>query len=205
MTKFDALLKQLGACAEARQWAKGKSFADVWNTCERGDWLLWLCARMIGKDGWPTYKTIVLAACNCAELALKHVKPGENRPRIAIETARKWTKGDATIEEVRTAADAADAAADAADAAAAAAAYAAYAADADAATAAAAAAYAADAADAATAAAAAAAAYAADAAYAAYAAYAAAAAATAARIIARNQCAVIVRSTIPMPDFEVRQ
>jgi hypothetical protein len=119
--------------------------------CERGDWLLWLAGK-IGIDR----KVLVLAACDCAERALKYVEKGEDRPRVAIATARKWANGDEgiTIEDVRDAADAADAAADAADANAAAyaaraayaAAYAAYAANAvDAAEAAAnAAAYAAD-------------------------------------------------------------
>ena len=37
--KFASLLKQLDACADARLWAKGKDLAEVWNTCERGDWL----------------------------------------------------------------------------------------------------------------------------------------------------------------------
>jgi hypothetical protein len=115
MTRFDALLKSLGACADARTWAKGKNFAEVWTTCERGNWLLWLCGRMIGKEGWPTRQQVVLAACDCAELALVHVRKGEDRPRIAVETARKWARGEATLEEVATARRAAaDAAADAA-------------------------------------------------------------------------------------------
>ena len=84
------LLRSLHACEEARTWAKGKTLAEIWEQCERGDWLLWLCGRMCGTDGWPTRQELVLAACDCAERALKYVKKGEVRPRIAIETARKW-------------------------------------------------------------------------------------------------------------------
>jgi hypothetical protein len=53
---------------------------------------------------------------------------GEDRPRVAIETVRKWAYGKATIEEVRQAASSATNAAYAANAAtyAANAAYAAY-------------------------------------------------------------------------------
>src|SRR5512146_3236078 len=175
--EFSQLLRDIGACADARAWAKGKSLAEVWEQCERSDWLLWLCGRMVDKDGWPTRKELVLAACACAETALKYVKAGEERPRVAIETARKWVRGEATLEEVRTAAYAANAA-DAADAAA----YAAYAAAYDAA--AYAAAYAADAA-----------------AYAA--AYDAAAYAAArreeSRLASLKQCADIVRSMIQLP------
>ncbi len=43
-------------------------------------------------------KLLVLAACDCAEPALKHVSKGEARPRIAIETARRWVNGDATAK-----------------------------------------------------------------------------------------------------------
>jgi hypothetical protein len=126
---------------KSKEWAHGKSFHVVWTTWKRGDWLLWLCGKMADKKGWPTRKQLILAACSCAETALKFVPEGEERPRIAIETARKWALGKATIEQVREAAGNAADAADAAYAAYAAAyAAAAYAAAADAAAAAAAAA-----------------------------------------------------------------
>jgi hypothetical protein len=105
-TEFQSLLYDLGACQEAVIWAKGKSLAQTWRTCKRGDWLLWLCGKMVDKPNWPTRKQIVLAACSCAETSLKYIPSGEDRPRVAIETARKWAHGKATIEEVRQAADA---------------------------------------------------------------------------------------------------
>jgi hypothetical protein len=138
--QFENLLIELNACSEARDWAKGKSFAQVWRTCKRGDWLLWLIGKQADKAGWPTRKQVVLAACACAETALKYVPKGEDRPRKAIETARKWARGKATLGEVRDAAAAASAAsaasASAVYAAFASAAYAAYAASASAASAA---------------------------------------------------------------------
>ncbi len=48
---------------------------------------------------------------------MKYVPEGEDRPRIAIETKRKWLMGEATDEELRAARDAAWAARDAMDAA----------------------------------------------------------------------------------------
>jgi hypothetical protein len=146
------LLHDLDACSEAYRWSQGKDLHQIWTTCERGDWLLWLAGHMIGRRGWHSRQQVVLAACACAETALKFVKPGEDRPRQTIETARAWVRGEASIEDVRRAAAAAyaaaaadaaayadaaatDAATDAAAyaaAAAAAAAYAAYAAYADA-------------------------------------------------------------------------
>ncbi len=119
-------LKAIGACEEAVDWAKTQpSFKEAWATCERGDWMLWLAGKQSGKDGWSTHQQVVLAACDCAELSLKYVPKGENRPRLAIETARKWANGQATIGEVRQARGAAAYAAVAVAAAVAAAVYAA--------------------------------------------------------------------------------
>ena len=129
-------LKRNHACGESLEWLGDRNLAQTWAECERGDWLLWLAAKA-GIDR----KRLVMAACACARLALVHVRIGEERPRIAIETAEAWCRGEATIEQVREARKAADAA----DAAAYAAYAAAYAADAYAAAAAYAAAYAADA------------------------------------------------------------
>jgi hypothetical protein len=126
----------LGACTgegSGGEWIDSLSrvsAARAWDRCERGDWLLWLAART-GVDR----RIVVLAACDCSRLALVHVPAGEERPQIAIETAERWTRGEATIGEVHEAASdaahAADAAVYASDAAAAAyaAAHAAAAAD----------------------------------------------------------------------------
>jgi hypothetical protein len=114
------------ACSEARLWlGRRRSAPKAWKECRRGDWMLWLLARR-GADR----KQLVMAACECARLSLHHVPAGEDRPRKAIETAEAWCRGEASLEEVRAAADAAYAAAAAAYAAAAAAAADAAAADA---------------------------------------------------------------------------
>jgi hypothetical protein len=112
-------LIELDACEEARVWAEGKSLAKAWNTCKRGDWMLWLAGRLCDR------KIVVLAACDCAELSLKHVPEGEDRPRKAIETARAWVRGEATLAQLKKASCAASAAAASAAYAASCAAYAA--------------------------------------------------------------------------------
>ena len=152
------VLRGLGACAEAVVWVGDRDFRTALAECSRADWILWLCGRMVDTPTWPTQQQLTLAACACAETALRFVPPSENRPRLALETARRWARGDATVTlaDVRHAAYAAYAAADAAasdasasdadaaaDAAASAAAYAAAYAAADAAAAGAYAAYAA--------------------------------------------------------------
>ena len=122
---WSALLETLGACDEAVRWAATQpSHNRAWETCERGDWMLWIAGRLVSNE--TERKAVVMAACACARLSLKHVPSGEDRPRIAIETAESWCRGEATIDQVRKARDAAYAYATAA-----AAAYAAaYAADA---------------------------------------------------------------------------
>jgi len=67
----------------------------------------------------------VWCACACAREALKYVEQGEDRPRIAIDTAEDWVRGKATKNQVKKASDAAVAAANASAYAAAWAAYAA--------------------------------------------------------------------------------
>lgn len=100
--QFEELLASLSACKEAKVWARGKSLKTVWKTCERGDWLLWLCGKMADTPGWPTRKEVVLAACDCAETALKYVNTDDDDdgPRKCIETVRAWAAGTATLDDV---------------------------------------------------------------------------------------------------------
>lgn len=166
-------LRSMGACEEAIRWVESspdQSPEALWRTCHRGDWMLWYAGRA-GVDR----RTLVRAACACARLTLGYVRDGEDRPLRAIEIAEAWARGEATRDQVSTAARAAFLAA----------------------------AYAARAADAASVVAAAfAAAYAAEAAYYDYAADAASAAADApysadVRADIRRRCADAVREVLP--------
>jgi hypothetical protein len=74
--------------------------------------MLWLAARARVER-----KLLVLSACACAREALVYVPKLELRPLKAIETAEAWTRGEATLTEVRSAAYAAYAATTAAAAA----------------------------------------------------------------------------------------
>ena len=114
-------------CRYALDWMGDRTLAEAWRDCDRADWMLWLAGRLVPLP--------VLVRCNVAyvrEIALPHVRAGEDRPWYATEVALAWCDGRATLVEVRAAA--AYAAAYAADAwatahAAAYAAYDAYAAD----------------------------------------------------------------------------
>ena len=102
--KYIEELKKLGACSEAiKASRKYTTSQKLWDDCGRGDWMLWLITRTQHDR-----KQLVLAACACARLSLKYVPAGEDRPRIAIETAEKWARNEgATLDDVRAAAEAA--------------------------------------------------------------------------------------------------
>ena len=121
-------------CQEAMEYrATHDSFEQAWQSCPRGDWMLWLASRL-GVDK----RTLTLAKALCAKTVI-HLMTDE-RSCKAVEVAEAYGRGVATDDELRSA-YAASAYAASADAAAASAAYAyAYAAAASAAYAAAAAA-----------------------------------------------------------------
>ena len=106
INNMKTLLTKLNACKEAIDWVGNKTIEQAWNECQRGDWLLWLAAKLdIDR------KILVYAACQCARTALQYVPTGEKRPLIAIETAERWCRGEATLDEVKIAARAAAASA----------------------------------------------------------------------------------------------
>ena len=106
------LLIKLNACNEAREWASNKSIDEIWATCHRGDWMLWL-ARKLNIDK----RVLTLAKGHCAN-TVRHLMKDE-RSIAAVDMAIKYGEGNATDSELAAAADAAyDATADAYDAAA---------------------------------------------------------------------------------------
>ena len=100
---FREQLVEMDACAEAVEWVGEKTMAEAWATCERADWMLWLVGKI---DGSYTPR-LRLAACACARTSLKYVPAGEDRPRLAIECAERYARGEATKDELAAAGDAA--------------------------------------------------------------------------------------------------
>ena len=91
-------LLKLKPCSAGLSFAESCdfNFAKIWNTCERGDWLIWLL-RKSRKIDKPTAVKIAIA---CAEHVLANFEknyPNDRRPRKAIEAAIKWGKNP--IEE----------------------------------------------------------------------------------------------------------
>ncbi len=132
---YTEYLKSLGACQNAIMAAEGKTAQEVWEICERGEWMLWLAGKLAGVPGCDRRRKLVFATVECARLVWLYVREQDKcTVQTCYETAERWARGEngVTLENVRIAADAAAyAAAYAADAAACAAARtAAYAADA---------------------------------------------------------------------------
>jgi hypothetical protein len=105
------------ACSEGREWVKSngiESDAEAWAKLQRPDWMLWLAKnRGVKLDE----SKLRLFACDCAEQVLplfEREYPEDKRPRVAIETARRFANGEATQQELAAAWDAAGAAAGAA-------------------------------------------------------------------------------------------
>ena len=116
MTRADLLatLKRLRACPDAQMWAAATPGdpSDLWSTCDRVDWLLWLAAES------GIVLPVVLAACDCARTAIGFVPAGEDRPLRAIDVAERIGRGEITGgAAVDAAGAAARAAVDAGDAA----------------------------------------------------------------------------------------
>lgn len=106
MTFVDKL-KKLGACKEAIEFAQGfTNLKKSWDSCERGDWMLWLLGKLSGKPESQSRRKLVLTACQCARLSLKYVPKKEKRPLKAIQTAESWAerKKGVTLNDVKKAA-----------------------------------------------------------------------------------------------------
>ena len=104
--ELHGFLLRFGADQEMVEWARDKSLAQAWSECERPDWMLWLCEKMINQRGWPTHRQVVLAACACAEAVLHIFEkkyPRIRTPRMALESARSWADGNSSLQEVQSA------------------------------------------------------------------------------------------------------
>lgn len=86
---------------QGSKWFETQSDPQTaWNSCNRGDYLLYI-AGMLCIPNSLLHKQIVFAACQCARLSLKYIP--DERPLSAIEITERWTRGEATLEEVKIA------------------------------------------------------------------------------------------------------
>ena len=94
-------LKQLEPCENGYKFAQSKnSLIDAWNTCERGDWMLWFAQKL----NCPL-QLLTLAKGRCAETVMHLMR--DERSRKAIKVAIDFGNGNASREELYAAAAAA--------------------------------------------------------------------------------------------------
>jgi hypothetical protein len=111
------ILKKLNACDPAIEWVADRTIEQAVADCYRGDWLLWLAARLEIDN-----RKLTLAKGMCANTA-RHLMKDEQSIN-AVDAAIAYGKGEIGNNELANAAAAANAAAYADDDAYAAAAYA---------------------------------------------------------------------------------
>jgi hypothetical protein len=108
-THWTDKLVSLNACDKAIAWCRAKrTAASAWRDCKRGDWLLWIAAKLAGPRGSESHRAVVLAACGCARLAIHNwhkMYPDDKRAIACIETTERWARGEAgvTLDDVRAA------------------------------------------------------------------------------------------------------
>ena len=115
MKTLKEFLEKNCACTGGFDFAKNLTLEQFLNTCQRGDWILWLFARM-NPD---SLRELTLAKGHCAN-TVRHLMKDE-RSTKAVDVVIAFGDGKATRKELDDAAAAAAAASYAADAAAAAA------------------------------------------------------------------------------------
>jgi hypothetical protein len=97
-------LIELNACAESLEWAGDKTWEEIYNTCHRGDWLLWLFAKTNPDD----FRLLTLAKAHCVN-TVRHLMM-DKRSKNAVDVAIAFGEGRATIEELNATYNAANAA-----------------------------------------------------------------------------------------------
>ena len=103
MKRFHDLLIELNACEDAVRWAGDMTIEEVVKTCHRGDWMLWLAAR-IQID----HRKLTLAKAYCVN-TVRHMMKDE-RSIKAVDTAIAYGEGEETEQDLKQVADAANAA-----------------------------------------------------------------------------------------------
>ena len=93
------LLINLRACEDARLWAGDKSWPEIFETCHRGDWLLWLYSKTKGD-----FRILALAKGHRAN-TVRHLMKDE-RSIAAVDAAIAFGEGKIGEDELYASASA---------------------------------------------------------------------------------------------------
>jgi hypothetical protein len=94
-------LKKLKACEDGLLWINNKSSQEVYDTLDRGDWLLWFFKKANPDD----VKLTTLVKGYCAN-TVRHLMK-DQRSTHAVDMAIAFGEGKATLEELIDACDSA--------------------------------------------------------------------------------------------------
>lgn len=94
MKTLKKLLIEHKACEELFNFTQNLTLEQFLNTCERGDWILWLFAKMNPNSK----KELVLAAGHCAN-TVRHLMT-DKRSTKAVDMAIAFGEGKASEEEL---------------------------------------------------------------------------------------------------------
>ena len=89
------------ACDEATRWVRRHAYmtpTQLWKACPRGSWMLWLAETMC-----VFHKLLGLAACDVAEVALRHVPKDARLPAAALKVRRSHLHGKKSHKHVTAA------------------------------------------------------------------------------------------------------
>ena len=110
MQNIQTLLDNHDACKPAREWANGKTWQTIYDTCDRGTWLTWVLSRSTPDPDKRTRVKLAAALAN----TVRDLMP--DAAKEALDVAIRYGNGEATDDELKVAAEAAEAAARAAKA-----------------------------------------------------------------------------------------
>ena len=96
MENLKQRLIELEACNKAIVWSKGKTIQQVWETCHRGDWMLWLYSRTNPGD----LRLLILAKGHCAN-TVRHLM-NDQRSLDAVDAAIDFGNNKISIEELNS-------------------------------------------------------------------------------------------------------
>jgi hypothetical protein len=101
MATLDKFLRANNACEDGYLFAKDLTLEEFLETCERGDWILWLFKR----TNPAAIRELTSAKAHCAN-TVRHLMKDKTSLK-AVDIALKFGAGKATRKDLDTAADAA--------------------------------------------------------------------------------------------------
>jgi len=97
--QFKDKLLELEACEGAFEFCEGKSLQEAWDTCPRGDWMLWLFMRSDNYD----LQLMTLTKGHCAN-TIRHLMKDE-RSIAAVDAAIAFGEGRISRDQLDATSD----------------------------------------------------------------------------------------------------